>query len=110
VALAAIALGLLSGPGNGMAQAIVPVVDLGDHVWASEDGRGWGAVGLRGEDRLGAINRAGKVVFTSPSGLPGTISGWTGPFSGQKERLHRPGRQAGLAISREGMNSKGLLS
>lgn len=34
VALTVVALGLLSCPGNGGAQAIIPVVDLGDHVWA----------------------------------------------------------------------------
>jgi hypothetical protein len=36
VALALVALGLLSCPGTGTAQAVIPVVDLGDHVWALE--------------------------------------------------------------------------
>ena len=40
VVLTMVALGILSCPGSGMAQAIIPVVDLGDHVWATESERG----------------------------------------------------------------------
>lgn len=36
VALILVALGLLSCPGNVMARAIIPVVDLGEHLWAHE--------------------------------------------------------------------------
>jgi hypothetical protein len=46
-----------------------------------------------GEDRLGAINRAGTVVFTSPSGLPGQFQGGPAHFQNKQSGcLDRTGK------------------
>ena len=50
VALTVVTLGFLSCPGNGGAQAIIPVVDLGDHVWAP-GGEGGCLLGGKMNDR-----------------------------------------------------------
>jgi hypothetical protein len=43
------ALGLISHTGTGMAQAVIPLVDLGSHVWASQESAGCLLGGKLGE-------------------------------------------------------------
>lgn len=50
VVMTVAALGLLGHSGTGMTQAIIPVVDLGDHVWALE-GEGGCLLGGKMKDR-----------------------------------------------------------
>jgi len=91
VLLIVIALGLMSHMGTGMAQAVIPLVDLGSHVWALKESAGcllggklgerWLKPGetaslLRGEEtyRLYTMTRfIGTAIGSKPekSGSPG---------------------------------------
>jgi hypothetical protein len=91
LALTAIALGLLAHPGPGMAQAVIPVVDLGSHVWALQDSLGCLLGGKLGERWLkpgetASLLRGGETyrLYTMTRFI-GTASG------GKPEKSGSPG-------------------
>jgi hypothetical protein len=91
VGITLVALGLLSCPGNGIAQAFIPVVDLGDHVWAPESAGGC-LLGGKSNDRwlkpkeMAELFRGGETyrLYTMTRFI-GTASG------GKPEKSGSPG-------------------
>ena len=81
VALIVAALGLLSHSGTGMAQTIIPVVDLGDHVWALEVEGGCLLGGkmndrwLKPKEMAGLLNGGERYRLYSMTRFIGTASG-----------------------------------
>ena len=91
VALTAIALGLLAHPGPGMAQAVIPVVDLGSHVWALQEPLGCLLGGKLGERWLKPGEMAGMLGGGETYRLY-SMTRFIGTATGSKpEKIREPG-------------------
>ncbi|MBU4354671.1 MAG: VCBS repeat-containing protein [Proteobacteria bacterium] len=89
--LTMVALGLLSCPGNGMAQAIIPVVDLGDHVWAHEIEEGC-LLGGKMNDRWLKPKEMAELLQGGETYRLYTLTRFIGNASGSKpEKSGKPG-------------------
>lgn len=91
VALTAVALGLLSCPGTGRAQAVIPMVDLGSHVWALQEPLGCllgGKLGdrwLKPKEMAGLLSGGERYRLYSLTRFIGTATG------SKPERIREPG-------------------
>ena len=91
VTLTAIALGLLAHPGTGMAQAVIPVVDLGSHVWALQEPLGCLLGGKLGEQWLKPGEMAGMLGGGETYRLY-SMTRFIGTATGSKpEKIREPG-------------------
>jgi hypothetical protein len=91
VALTLVALGLLSCPGNGMARAIIPVVDLGDHVWAHEIEEGC-LLGGKMNDRWLKPKKMAELLQGGETYRLYTMNRFIGTATGSKpEKSGKPG-------------------
>jgi hypothetical protein len=91
VALTVAALGLLAHPGSGMAQAVIPVVDLGSHVWALQEPLGCLLGGKFGERWLKPGEMAGMLGGGETYRLY-SMTRFIGTATGSKpEKVREPG-------------------